>query len=196
MWLIYYGMDSWFFPRITEIWRVDALAITCRHLAMLLYMSFCKFCCDYMYLLNVHMLSKVIKGYYDLINQKNIYFKQKKQNDCLFGFGFYTWADKESGMCAQRILRSAWASAVCWADAQADLSLCCLNRSFCWFCHEAAHLIKSSNIKSRGQGWQMCWSLTEASSCLETKYHTVISHYHTVIWALSWENLSSGFATR
>ena len=26
-----------------------------------------------------------------------------------------------------------------WADAQADLSLRWTQRSFCWFCHEAAH---------------------------------------------------------
>ena len=27
-----------------------------------------------------------------------------------------------------------------WADAQADLSLCCVHRSFCWFCHAQDHL--------------------------------------------------------
>ena len=27
-----------------------------------------------------------------------------------------------------------------WADAQADLSLCWAHKSFCWFCHVAAHL--------------------------------------------------------
>ena len=62
-------------------------------------------------------------------------------------------------LCAQRRLRSAWASAVrsvgslepklssCgqrrlwsdWADAQADLSSLGA-QSFCWFCYEAAHL--------------------------------------------------------
>ena len=29
-----------------------------------------------------------------------------------------------------------------WADAQADLSLRWAQRSFCWFCHEAAHLLQ------------------------------------------------------
>ena len=29
-----------------------------------------------------------------------------------------------------------------WADAQADLSLRWAYRSFCWFCHEAAHLFR------------------------------------------------------
>ena len=57
-------------------------------------------------------------------------------------------------LCAQRRLRSAWASAWVlsyplsaqrrlwsdWADAQADLSLRWAHRSFCWFCHEAAHI--------------------------------------------------------
>ena len=31
-----------------------------------------------------------------------------------------------------------------WADAQADLTLCGMHRSFCWFCHEAAHMKKKS----------------------------------------------------
>ena len=30
----------------------------------------------------------------------------------------------------------------CWADAQADLSLRWAQRSFCWFCHEVAHIQK------------------------------------------------------
>ena len=76
-----------------------------------------------------------------------------------------SWQNLKSGMCAQRRLRSAWASAlirvfaVCmkkawvlsypmsaqwrlwsdWADATADLSLCWAHMPFCWFCHEAAH---------------------------------------------------------
>ena len=29
-----------------------------------------------------------------------------------------------------------------WADAQADLSLCLANMSFCWFCHAAAQMIQ------------------------------------------------------
>ena len=28
-----------------------------------------------------------------------------------------------------------------WADAQADLSLRWAHMPFCWFCHEAAHLV-------------------------------------------------------
>ena len=69
-------------------------------------------------------------------------------------------------MCAQQRLRSAWASAQSdslrcpleetlgpqlpiertaktdqdWADAQADQSLCWAHISFCWFCHEVAHM--------------------------------------------------------
>ena len=68
-------------------------------------------------------------------------------------------------MCAQRSLKSAWASAqsdqslpclheerlgpelpierkaktlITWADAQADLSFRWAHRSFCWFCHAQA----------------------------------------------------------
>ena len=36
---------------------------------------------------------------------------------------------------AQQRLRSAW------ADAQADLSLCCAQRSFCWFCDAVAQIM-------------------------------------------------------
>ena len=69
-------------------------------------------------------------------------------------------------MCAHRRLRSAWASAQSdmslrsegswgpklssceqrrlwsdWADAQADLSVRWAHMPFCWFCHEASHLL-------------------------------------------------------
>ena len=75
------------------------------------------------------------------------------------------WKKQKNGMCAQRRLRPAWASAqsdqssLCaqwvakdpsflhadsedwsdWADAQADLSLHWVHMPFCWICHEAAH---------------------------------------------------------
>ena len=56
-------------------------------------------------------------------------------------------------MCAQRRLRSAWASQrrlrsawasqrrlrSAWADAQADLSLRWAHMPFCWLCHAVAH---------------------------------------------------------
>ena len=32
-----------------------------------------------------------------------------------------------------------------WADAQADLSLCWVHMPFCWFCHEAAHILNESH---------------------------------------------------
>ena len=77
-----------------------------------------------------------------------------------------TWQNQQNGMCAQRRLRSAWASAQSnqsllfawrklgslvthwahsedwsdWADAQADLGLRWAHRLYCWFCHEAAHI--------------------------------------------------------
>ena len=62
-----------------------------------------------------------------------------------------SWQNQQNGMCAQRRLRSAWASFSyplsvqrrLWsdgADGQADLSLRWAHMSFCWFCHEAAHL--------------------------------------------------------
>ena len=77
-----------------------------------------------------------------------------------------SWQNQQNGMCAQRRLRSGWASAqsdhslLCaWcvakdptflqadnedsdqtADAQADLSLCWAHMPFCWFCHHVAQL--------------------------------------------------------
>ena len=71
-------------------------------------------------------------------------------------------------LCAQQRLRSAWASAQSdqsvrcqheesfgtssyfklskdwsdWVDDQADLSLRWAHLSFCWFCHEEAHMPK------------------------------------------------------
>ena len=36
-----------------------------------------------------------------------------------------------------RAQRRLWSD---WADAQADLNLCWAHSSFCWFCHEAAHI--------------------------------------------------------
>ena len=77
-----------------------------------------------------------------------------------------SWQNQQNDFCAQRRLRSAWASAQygqslrlrsvgslgsnfasggqrwLWldlADAQADLSLRWAHRSFCWFCHAVAH---------------------------------------------------------
>ena len=101
--------------------------------------------------------------------------------------GAASWQNKQNGMCAQRKLRSAWASAQSdqslrcvlsgpkgpklsscgqrrlwsdcadaqadlrlwsdWADAQADLSLRWAHMPFCWFCHEAAHMILSGRCK-------------------------------------------------
>ena len=76
------------------------------------------------------------------------------------------WQNLQNELCAQRRLRSVWAStqsdqsSLCtkqvakdprflhavsedwsdWEDAQADPSLCWGHRSFCWFCHAAAHV--------------------------------------------------------
>ena len=78
-------------------------------------------------------------------------------------------------MCAQRRLRSAWASAQSdrvfagrmkkawvlsyplsaqrrlwsdWADAQADLSIRWAHMPFCWFCHEAAQIVINVDVFS------------------------------------------------
>ena len=76
--------------------------------------------------------------------------------------------NQKNDLCAQRRLRSAWASAqseqslrcpheealgpylptesttktlIRRVNAQADLSLCWAHRSFCWFCHVAAQIL-------------------------------------------------------
>ena len=46
-----------------------------------------------------------------------------------------SWQNQQNGRCAQRRLRSAWAS------AQSDQSLRWPHMPFCWFCHEAAQMI-------------------------------------------------------
>ena len=69
-----------------------------------------------------------------------------------------TWQNQQNDLCAHRRLRSAWASAKSGQSSQcaqwvaedpvirhvdnedSELSLRWAQRSFCWFCHEAAHL--------------------------------------------------------
>ena len=36
-----------------------------------------------------------------------------------------------------------------WADAQADLNLCWVHRSFCWFCHTAAHMWNLQKVQTK-----------------------------------------------
>ena len=45
-----------------------------------------------------------------------------------------SWGPKVSSCGQQRL----WSD---WVDVQADLSLRWVHRSFCWFCHAAAHII-------------------------------------------------------
>ena len=58
----------------------------------------------------------------------------------------------ESPLCAQRVVKDPsflhadsedWSD---WVDAQADLSLCWAHIPFCLFCHETAHLDKTSGL--------------------------------------------------
>ena len=100
-----------------------------------------------------------------------------------------SWQNQQNGMCTQRRLRSAWASAQsdqsllsAWRklgslathwmhsdDAQADQSLRWAQRSFCWFCHEAAEIIMMFfNVYLKCQNKDMT----------------------TCIWAGPWENVS------
>ena len=45
-----------------------------------------------------------------------------------------------------RAQRRCWSD---WGDAQADLSLCRAQKSFCWFCHEVAQNASSSSLRMR-----------------------------------------------
>ena len=49
------------------------------------------------------------------------------------------------------IQRRLWSD---WADAQADLSLCRVHMSFCWFCHEAAQMVRVFTAFSNQSAWQ------------------------------------------
>ena len=63
--------------------------------------------------------------------------RMTKQND--LSSQYAQWVANVSS-CGQRRL---WSN---WAYAQADLSLRWAQRSFCWFCHEAAHILKVKDI--------------------------------------------------
>ena len=55
---------------------------------------------------------------------------------------------KENGILRYPVsaLRRLWSD---WVDAQDDLSLRWAHRSFCWFCHEAAHSYQSEDAKTK-----------------------------------------------
>ena len=95
--------------------------------------------------------------------------------------------NQQNDTCAQRRLRSAWAStqsdhcaligsygpnvSSCgqrrlwsdWADAQADLSLRWAHRWFYWFCHVAAHLWFLAHLSRRLTRWAYRMGLEPAS---------------------------------
>ena len=60
---------------------------------------------------------------------------QNQQND------HPMWTESSLSAWSSYLLSAQWRPWSDWADAQADLSLCCAHRSFCWFCHAADHLI-------------------------------------------------------
>ena len=55
-----------------------------------------------------------------------------------------------------------------WADAQADLSLRWAHMSFCWFCHEAAHIKRERNINTKN-----CIKYIEAFRICQSDYEQV-----------------------
>ena len=98
-----------------------------------------------------------------------------------------TWTasgqNQQSGFCAPPRLISVWADQSLavrmkkawvliyplsaqrrlwsdWADAQADPSLRWAHMSFCWFCHDAAHIVSSSSQKKtrwKEISWNVNW---------------------------------------
>ena len=93
------------------------------------------------------------------------------------------WQNLQNGMCAQRRLRSVWASAQsdqsslsawrklgslatywahnedwsAWADAQADLSICWTHMPFCRFCHALTHIVSNISVYRQRSPDQTAW---------------------------------------
>ena len=62
-----------------------------------------------------------------------------------------------------------------WADAQADLSLRWAQMPFCWFCHEAAHLLYGKQCRT----WPDCSS----PSCIFTVFPwSDVSFKSSLVW--------------
>ena len=76
-------------------------------------------------------------------------------------------------LCAQGRLRSAW------ADAQADLNLHWANRSFCWFCHEVAHLLPTD------------YNLWSYVKCPDLWIHLLIIVAYSVLKCRKFKSLTS-----
>ena len=75
------------------------------------------------------------------------------------GFSFTQWVHSED-----------WSDC---ADVQADQSLHWVHRSFCWFCHAAAHLLQRQN-----EDWKACMLRNQEN----------LRHFECLIWAALWQN--------
>ena len=79
-----------------------------------------------------------------------------------------SWGPNVSSCGQQRL----WSD---WADAQADLSLCWAQRSFCWFCHEVAKLSWVISLLLKDlfldfQNWFMILTILSLCTAKPTKY--------------------------
>ena len=91
--------------------------------------SFCWFCHEAAHLLSCEKVGRCLRGH---IQITILILKGKRKEPP---------HDKTNKMtCTQRRLSSVW------ADAQADQRLRWVHRSFCWFCHEAAHLVLCERV--------------------------------------------------
>ena len=125
-----------------------------------------------------------------------------------------SWQNQQNDMCAQRRLRSAWASVQSdqsslfaqwvakdpsflhaesedwsdWADAQSDLSLRWAHMPVCWFCHEAAHsFLFFSHLLYRFIVKNVNWfAFGQFTLNFVILYSLYVIHSMS-IWAASWQ---------
>ena len=97
----------------------------------------------------------------------------------------------EPSLCAQwvakdpRFLRADSGDWSDWADAQADLSLCWAHMSFCWVCHEVAHM--SVSCKTDTIHCWFHWPLQFIGQLInaDCSVNTVCLHWrHTCWWSV------------
>ena len=112
--------------------------------------------------------------------------------------------NQQKAMCAQRRLRSAWAS------AQSDQSLHCPPEETLWPQLPMERTVKTLIRLGGCPGWPessldtqlFCWFCHEAAQIVVCIFFAtsdvtpLVSDFIMIKWALSWENLSSGFVTR
>ena len=83
--------------------------------------------------------------------------------------------------CGQRRL---WSD---WANAQADLRLRWVHRSFCWFCHEAVHMYISANNIDHTEAHLLVTIIEVCRSDIIFSRHLYLALNHWPILSCSWD---------